>query len=499
MKMTDSWKGWAAAFVLMLVAVTLQNHAVYATSASTGPTNYTYTYNEWGIPVPSPDAYRVTAFIMGEDLGIGHFNNPRDLVIFQNYIYVADTGNNRVVVIRINEDNTYEVANLIYYAIMDGTPTTFDRPFGIFVSSWRQTYGQIWLADTHNNRILHLDAYWNVITEIGAPTELSLLDEEMNDFLPEKISVDFSGRAFVQARHINRGLMEFDLNGTFAGYMGSPPVEVSPVDQFWRMIATQDQRERRIRHVPVEYNNVSIDHEGFLFVTTSSIGVDPVRRLNILGEDVMIRNGFEDPIGDLWWGEAAQRTGPSVFIDVAALPNDTFVAFDRVRGRLFSYDSQGNLLYVWGGPGFRTGHFMLPVALDNKGYTLFALDAQTAAITRFDLTDYGRLINEGLVYYQRGMYVESAAAWQEVLRLNGNFGPAYIGIARSLLRQGYYRDAMRYFRLQNDAQNFGRAFGFYRRQWVEEHFWIFGIALATVVFLPMIVKKVVAVRKELRE
>ena len=461
--------------------------------------HHSFTYNEWGVPVPSPDAYRVTAFILGEDLGVGHFNNPRDLSIRSNYIYVADTGNNRIVVIRINEDGTHEAVRVVDYAYYDGERQTFNSPFGIFASPWAMTYGERWLADTLNNRIIHFGYDWEIIRIIETPTELTLIDEDMMEFWPEKLSVDFSGRIFAQVRHVNRGLMEFAITGEFAGYMGSPPVSVTPVEQFWRMIATQEQRERRILFVPVEYNNVSIDHEGFLFVTTSSPDVDPIRRLNILGNDVMIRNGFTDPVGDTWWGNAAQRIGPSVFIDATGLPNNTFVAFDRVRGRLFAYCSQGHLLYAWGGPGFREGYFELPVALDSMGFTLFALDARTAAITRFDLTEYGYLINQAFALYQRGMYMESAATWQEVLRLNGNFGPAYIGIARALLRQGYYREAMRYFRLQNDTLNYGRAFGFYRRQWVDEHFWIFALAIGILIVVPPIIRKIKQIRRELRE
>jgi tetratricopeptide (TPR) repeat protein len=213
----------------------------------------------------------------------------------------------------------------------------------------------------------------------------------------------------------------------------------------------------------------------------------------------MIRNGFTDPIGDLWTGNAALMNGPSTFVAVTSLPNNSFVVFDSNRGRLFAYDSQGHLLYAWGGPGFREGFFQNPVALDSMGYALYALDSATGALTRFDLTEYGLLINMGLAYYQRGMYEESAVFWEEVLRINGNFGMAYIGIARSLLRRGYYREAMRYFRHQNDAINYGRAFGFYRRLWVEENFWIFALAVGVLIFVPPIVRKGIAIRKELKE
>jgi hypothetical protein len=302
--------------------------------------------------------------------------------------------------------------------------------------------------------------------------------------------------------------MEFDRYGVFAGYMGAPDVVVSIVDQLWRMTFTQYQRERTILFVPVEYNNLAIDHEGFIFATTASDDVYPVVRLNAMGDDIMIRNWIVNnseavPLGDLWTGTGADRSGASVLIDVTALPNNVFVVFDRNRGRLFAYDAQGHMLFAWGGPGNREGFFTFPTALDSMGFTLFALDGgigpNFASLTRFDLTEYGQLITAALDMYQRGLYEESYDIWQEVLRINGNFGMAYIGIARALLRQGYYRDAMGFFRQPNDFRNFGRAFGFYRRIWMERNFWIFALVIGVLMIVPPVVKKVRKVRKEIRE
>lgn len=476
---------------------------------ATGPTNYTYAYNEWGVPIPSPDAYRVSAYILGQHLyfngeNVGKFRNPQDLHVYGNLLYLVDSGNHRIIIMEFFEDTTFDVVDIRTYATHNGEPTTFSNPHGIFVSDWYANRGQIWIADTDNQRVLHLDENWNVLTEILHPgIHGNSLLEEHSDFLPSKIAVDFSGRFFLQTRYVNRGLMEFDRYGVFAGYMGAPSVVIGIVDQFWRLIATQEQRERRLLNVPVEYNNLSIDHEGFLFVTTASEDVEPVARLNAMGDDVMIRNGWEDPIGDLWWGTGANRTGPSELIAVTALPNNSFVVFDRNRGRLFAYDEQGQLLYAWGGPGNREGFFTFPTALENKGYTLFALDGgigqNFAALTRFDLTEYGALINEALAMYQQGLYEESYEVWQEVLRKNGNFGLAYIGIARALLRQGEYRQAMRFFRLQNDARNYGRAFGFYRRIWMEQNFWMLALVIGILMIVPPVVKWGIKARGEIME
>ncbi|MCL2499164.1 MAG: hypothetical protein FWE90_02385 [Defluviitaleaceae bacterium] len=485
--------------LLTILAVALFSAPVTVYASGSGSSHYTYTYNEWSVPIPSPDAYRVTAFILGEHLGIGHFNNPRDLQVWGNLLYVADTNNNRIVVIEFHADGTFELVDVITHVYINGEPSPFNRPHGMFVSPWMLNYGQKWIADTENNRILHTDENWNVLTVIDrSKLELSALEDDRH-FLPQKLAVDFSGRLFAQVAMVNRGLMEFDNDGYFAGYMGAPDVTINPWQRFWRSIQTREQRERGWLFVPVDYNNVTIDNEGFLFVTSSGPDVEPVRRLNAMGADVMIRNGWEDPQGDLWWGSAGHISGQSVLIDVTSLPNNTFVVFDRTRGRLFAYDNQGELLYAWGSYGHHEGAFMLPTALESMGFTLFALDATTGAITRFDLTEYGRYINEALTMYQRGLYEESYDTWQEVLRMNGNFNMAYIGVARALLRRGYYRDAMELFRMQNDNANYGRAFGFYRRQWMEEYFWMFAVALGVLIIVPPVVRKVIKVRREILE
>ena len=474
--------------VAMILIASMFPTTVFGTG---GFANFTYSYCFRGIPIPSPDAYRVSAFILGSHLGVGDFRSPQDLFVFENLIFVVDSGNNRIVVMEYTEDSRHVVYEVVYYVNLDGEPSYFNNPHGIFVAR----NGDIWIADTFNNRMLKTDREWNVLKEVGHPEE-SMLDEGL-DFLPNKLGADISGRLFVQATHVNRGLMEFCNQGIFAGYMGAAPVWISPVDRFWRMVATPAQRERMILFTPTEYSNVHVDREGFIFVTNASPSpqVEALRRLNAMGSDILIRNGVHPIVGDITTGTAAGISGPSRFIDVTSLPNETFVAFDRTRGRMFKYDFQGNLLYVFGGRGNREGMFMLPAALCSMGYALYALDAHSGAVTRFDLTEYGVLINDAMALYRMGRYDESLVYWHEVLRVNGNFGIAYIGIARALLRQGYYREAMRYFRLNDDFVGYGRAFGFYRRQWMEENFAIFVVIIATLFIVPPVVRKVRTVRR----
>ncbi|MDR2731120.1 MAG: tetratricopeptide repeat protein, partial [Treponema sp.] len=414
-----------------------------ALSLHAEPTNYTYNYDFWDEQVASPDAYRVSAYILGTSLGIDNFRDPQGLFIRGNRIYICDSGNNRVLLVETDENGEHALVKSVSSVLIDGVESSFRSPSDIFESG----DGFLYIADTNNNRVLKLDNDWNYIFSITRPDDESI--DDFVEFQPLKLIVDFANRIFVQVRNVNKGLMEFDSRGNFTGYIGANKVYFKIVDYVWKLISTQAQRERMMLFVPTEYNNLTLDGDGFIYVTNSTANIDPVRRLNAMGQDILIRNGYKKPIGDLAYGNAGGITGPSRFIDVVSFDNDSYACFDRTRGRVFMYDFQGNLLYAFGGVGNREGCFSIPAALDRMGTSLYALDSRTAALTRFDLTAYGAKINEALDEYKSGRYESSARVWENVLKMNGNYDLAYIGIGRAALRQGDYKTAMKYYKLKH--------------------------------------------------
>ena len=457
------------------------------------PTNYTYNYDFWFEQVASPDAYRVGAYILGTTLGIDHFRDPQGLFIRDNRIYICDSGNNRIVKLEARENGEHIVSAVVTSVIINSTESRFNYPMDIF----ENRNGDLYIADTNNNRVLIIDNNWKFKSVIVKPEDESM--GEFTDFLPTKLIVDFANRLFIQARNVNKGLMEFDNRGEFSGYMGANKVDVNPIDYIWKLLATQAQRERMDLFIPTEYSNLAIDNDGFVYVTNSAGQTDPVRRLNAMGQDILIRNGYEDLVGDVVFGNAGGISGRSRFIDVTAFNNDSYACFDRTRGRIFLYDFQGNLLYAFGGIGNREGSFIQPVAIDKAGDSLYALDSRTAALTRFDLTIYGALINRALNEYRSGRYETSAAVWEEVLKMNGNYDLAYIGIGRAALRQGEYQKAMKYFKLKHYREGYGKAFQLYRKQWMEQNLWKILLILGILIFLPSAVKFSVKLAREIKE
>jgi tetratricopeptide (TPR) repeat protein len=457
------------------------------------PSNYTYNYDFWEEQVASPDAYRVSGYILGTSLGIENFREPQGLFIKGNRIYICDSGNNRILVLEVNEKGEHILVNSVSSVIIDGVESYLSYPMDIFECR----DGFLYIADTNNRRVLKLDKDWNYLFSITRPDDESL--DDFVEFQPLKLVVDFANRIFVQVRNVNKGLMEFDNRGEFAGYMGANKVQFKLVDYIWKLVSTQAQRERMALFIPTEYNNVCLDKDGFIYVTNATGDVDPVRRLNAMGQDILIRNGYAKPIGDIAYGSAGGISGRSRFIDVVAFDNDSFACFDRTRGRIFMYDFQGNLLYAFGGLGNREGAFMMPVALDRMDYSLYTLDSRAAALTRFDLTSYGEKVNDALNEYRAGRYEDSAEIWEEVLKMNGNYDLAYIGIGRAALRQGDYRTAMKYYSLKHYRTGYSKAFQLYRKQWMEDNLWKIVLILVVLLFIPFAVKYSIKLIKEIRE
>jgi DNA-binding beta-propeller fold protein YncE len=457
------------------------------------PTNYTYNYDFWFEQVSSPDAYRVSEYILGTTLGVGHLRDPQGLFIRDNRIYICDSGNNRILKIEVDENGKHTVKANVSSVIINGVVSSFNYPMDIF----ENRDGNLYITDMDNNRVLILDNNWRYIHTIEKPDDESL--DELMEFIPVKIVVDFANRVFIQARNINKGLMEFDSRWEFSGYMGANKVTVNPIDYIWKLLSTQAQKERMDLFIPTEYSNVAMDRDGFVYVTNSTGQTNPVRRLNAMGQDILIRNGYEKPMGDLVVGNAGGISGRSRFIDVVAFDNDSYACFDRARGRVFMYDFQGNLLYAFGGVGNREGSFLQPTALDRMGYSLYALDSGAATLTRFDLTGYGALINEALDEYKAGRYETSAVVWEEVLKMNGNYDLAYIGIGRAALRQKEFQKAMKYYKLKHYREGYGKAFQLYRKQWTEENLWWILLIIGLAIVLPFGIKISIKTIKEIKE
>ena len=462
------------------------------------PSTYTYNYDYWGDIRESSDAYRVADVIYSGELGLDvAMRKPQSLYVRNNDLYVVDTGNNRILQIHRDGDD-YKLLRVID-SIQGSDVANFNSPSDVFVDVDENIY----IADTNNGRVVMVDKDLNFIKQFTKPSDATF-DQSLS-FLPSKLVVDVSGRVFALATNVNKGLVKFESDTSFTGFIGANKVTYNFADYIWKnYFMTKEQRAQQASFVPTEYHNIYIDEENFIYATNTIFdeydliwdAAQPIRRLNGIGNDILIKNDRYPPIGDIYWVEGSVTLGPSKLYDITVLENDIYVALDHTRGRLFGYDSQGVMLWAFGTTGNNEGAFNSAVSIEHMGRDLFVLDELGGSITVFMPTEYGNLIYDACGAYLDGNYDGSAEIWHEVLKLNANYNLAFIGIGRSLMRQEDYKGAMDYFEMAMDRDNYGRAFRFYRKEMVEENIMWMVIALAAIMIIPLSVRYVKKMRWE---
>lgn len=364
--------------------------------------------------------------------------------------------------------------------------------------------GNIYVADKANNRIIKMTPDRELIMEFTKPSDSNF--DQKQSFYPDKLVVDSTGRVFALASNVNKGLIKFEADGTFTGFIGANQVTYNMWDYIWKTyFMTKEQRSQQVAFVPTEYKNIYIDHQGFIYATNISFseydllwdGAKPIRRLNAVGTDILIKNDRRPPIGDLDWVEQSTDHGPSKFYDITVMDNDMYVAIDQTRGRVFGYDPQGIMLWAFGTSGVPAeGAFNRAISIEHIGTDLIVLDELDSSVTVFTPTEYGKLIYEASDQYLKGDYDGSAETWKKVQEFNANYNLAFIGIGRSKMRAEEYQDAMELFKMAHDRDNYGRAFRYYRKIWVENNIWWVVLIIGVLVVFSIVRKTIRKVKWE---
>lgn len=450
-----------------------------------------YVYNNNGVAQAEPQAYVPSGRITGESLGCGSFAKPKNLFVTEDgHLYITDTDNNRLVVL----NSRFELERVIDSFDNNGQSDTFCNPQAVFIHE-----DELYVADTGNARIVVLDPQLKAVRVLGRP-QSALLSEEFS-YQPIDLCVDSAGRIFVVSQNVNDGVMELTAQGEFVGFMGAVKVKMSVVQALWRAIATKEQRERMQLYLPTEYAAVDIDSSGFLYCTVSAIDEDNyaeemfICRLNPMGNDVLKRNGFQAPMGDIEvrLDVNSLQSQYSALVDVAVQDCGIYSVLDQRMGRVFTYNSNGELMYVFGALGNNAGQFGMPEAIDTMpDGRILVVDSVYNWIAVFEPTDYGRIITEAVKTFYNRQYEQTDQLWSQALQYTAKSDLAFDGIGRSLMKNGEYEKAMEYLKVASDRPNYSSAFEKYRSAVLDSNFnWIL-IAVAAILILIFGIK---AIRK----
>ena len=466
-------------------------------SAVSVPENNGYTYNSEQEVITAPISHELIKSISSTSLGIDALNDISDIAVYNDELYILEKTQGKIFVVDKNFNLLSEI----------GESLNLNLPEGFYINS----EGNIYIADTGNRRILKVNNKGELLKEILEPKQENSLSTV--EFIPQKIVVDNGERLYIVVSDETNGIYQMDINGKFLGFFGSVPVVPSITELIWRFVSTKEQKSRMKLFIPTEYSSIDIDANGFIYATVAtntdsemrdyiiSKGSDktlaPIRRLNPKNIDVLIRTGSMPPAGDLietidWRADSGNA---SRFVDVSVSENGIYSALDSTRGRIFTYDKFGNLLYVFGNIGDRKDELSKPTLLSWWGENIAVVDYDRAEIKIFSPTEYSNLINTAIYAQQSGDYDNSNKCWTKVLEKHSGSDLAYIGIGKNELRQGNYANAMKLFKKADDMVDYSKALKKYRQEIGTK---VTGIAVCIIVVVVLaifVAKRVLTKRK----
>lgn len=352
---------------------------------------------------------------------------------------------------------------------------------------------QLCIADS-DNRLIVLDGDKNVARVTVNPNS-EVLDANFL-FTPLKVSVDYAGRVYCIAQNMFEGIMVFETNGDFTGFFGTISVEITAWEKFWRKLATKEERSKQQLFIPTEFTGIDIDDEGFVYASNKdTAGTQAVRRLNPKGEDVIRMGQTKNLGGDMQISGTSQYAGASTIVDVVYRAKGIYSLLDSKRGRIITYDHEGNLLYIFGGLGTQAGTMEAPVAIECAGDKMLALDSKQGVIAVFGETEYGRLINEAVGLRYDGDETQAVALWQEVLRMDENNELANTGIGKAYLSAGDNEKAMEYLKRGMNRDYYSVAFKRYRNDVLKSNINYILTGIIAVIVAIVVVVKVIRPRR----
>uniref|UniRef100_A0A7C1FGT6 DUF1282 domain-containing protein n=1 Tax=Caldilinea aerophila TaxID=133453 RepID=A0A7C1FGT6_9CHLR len=355
------------------------------------------------------------------------------------FLYVADTGNGRIVKL----DHNFQIAAEFGKGILEA-------PTGLFLDA----DGVFYIADARKNTIVILDSAGNLINEFGRPSEP--LFGRRREFLPRKIVVDARKNLYVVSEGSVDGLVMMNTNGNFIGYFGANMAEMSLRMILQRMFLTREQLEQLVRNEAASPSNVAIDQRSLIYTVTAGTARDrSIRKFTIVGQNL-----FDDVYGS------------STFRDLHVSSVDGLLTAVDANGKIYEYDLNGSLLFVFGATDRgeqRLGMLANPSAIERRGNELYVLDKDKNAIVVYRATDFAERVHAGVRLYMEGLYEEAQPYFEEVLTYNGLFILAYQAIADAYFKKGAYAQALEIYRYAEDRNGYSEAFWELRNIVLQRH------------------------------
>ncbi len=396
-------------------------------------------------------------------------NDPQDIFYDKNgFYYVADTGNNRVLKL----DKNFKVLGEITEA--DGA--SLSAPTGVSADS----YGDVYIADSGNGRIIHLDKTFNYVESFIKPESDLLYDVEY--FSPSKVAFD-PVSSFIYVIQ-GKQFMTIDALNNFKGYIGDNKVGFDLWDYIYRKFATEKQKMQMVKREPESYANFCLADDGRLY----AVGLEEKQRISVIntvGSNIYPAGDYGETIYD-----ANGAATKPIFTDIGVNSSGIIFVSEQNTGCIYQYDSEGNLLGIFGGKGTGKNVFqVISSIVIGENDRLVTLDSSLCRIQVFEPTDFTETIHKAISLFEDGKYDEAYELWVSVRKKNSNYTLARQMIGKIEYKNGEYESAKKEFYQGEDQINYGKTFEKLRYNLFQAHFGLVVGAVALILAIVIILIK----------
>jgi len=431
--------------IIILNVLSLNFNAVNASS----PTSGTYTLDLEGYFYRTQDAFLPTLTIT--DLGL---SNPGGLAAKGDTVYIADTGNQRVVIYDIILDKTEILKH-----------EEFSSPVGVHVTS----EGDIYVADSRAGAVFMFSEDLEFVRDFKRPVDPAYGNHL--SYSPMQVGVDRRGSLYIVSEGLGDGVIQLNNNGEFLGFFTSNKTQISFLEKLQDVIFTDEIKQKLFPRLPPIFSAIYVKEEtGLVYTTAFNSPGNAVKKHNIAGTNMLgnIVDLKENPV--------------AITVDAAGT---IYVGYRR--GTIAVFTGEGKLLFRFGADSGRTdisGLFnrLSGLCVDVRG-NIWAVDFEKGFLQRFTPADYALDIQKALEEYNLGFYDSAKETWKSVLIRNEMSILAHSGLAQVHMLQQNYNDASVEYALAGDRSSYSQAYWEVRNQFLQKHAGKFIIAILILVCL----------------
>lgn len=415
------------------------------------------------LPVPYEVTQVVAAFPGCEPSTL---NNPQDLYYDQRgFYYIADTDNNRVLQL----DAAFQVKRIIREA--DGL--AFAGPTGVSTD----TFGDIYVADAGNARVVHLDPEGAFIESFGKPESDLLYDVAF--FSPAKAELNPVNNYLYVIQ--GKQFMTIDALGGFKGYVGDNKLGFDLWDFLFRTFASEKQKLQVSKRAPDPYINFCLGADARLY----AVGLSDSQRISVIntvGTNIYPAGDY----GETLYARTGEKTTP-IFTDIAINSHGILTVCEQNTGCIYQYDMDGNLLAGFGGKGNANGYFGVPSSLvfDDKD-RLVTLDSSLGRLQVFAPTAFMETVHQAIAAYREGDYDAAYTRWSTVRAQDRRYALARKMIGMIEYKRENYGVALGEFYQGEDQVYYGKAFERLRYGFFQQYFGLVALGVAVLVVLVLL-------------